>query len=79
MRNKIVQKLISILLSFVLMTSILISVVRFVPTSELPRSKPLLVEGSNIIAAWLAWYEWVKGGGTWWGGGDTRNRPVDPN
>jgi len=76
MRNRTIQIICSLLVSLVLM----INIARFIiPTSELPRSKPLLVEGSNIIAAWIAWYEWVKGGGTWWGGGDTRNRPVDPN
>ncbi len=64
MRNKIVQKLISILLSFVLIVNIGACLSRFTASEPLPESKLVLEAGH--LQAWIAWYQWIKAGGTWW-------------
>lgn len=66
MKNKIV----SLLLSIVLMAGIINC---FIPGNKLP-TKSKIVEAGHL-QAWIAWYQWIKAGGTWWGGGDYRNKP----
>jgi len=70
-----IQKLLYSLLCTVMLISVIISFsLRFIPTSE-PLPEPKLVEAC-IICQWIAWYQWVKAGGTWSGG---ETRPLRPS
>lgn len=72
MKN-ITQKLFSALLSLVLTLNILACLARFTSGEPLPASK--LVLEAPILRYWIAWYQWVRGGGTWSGGEDPRPKP----
>ncbi len=71
MRNKIV----SLLLSLVLTANVLTCLISFTNKSPISPLKPKGVLEAPILQAWIAWYKFISGGGTWWGGGDPRPRP----
>jgi len=66
MKNRIVQKLCSLLVSLVIMATIATC---FIPDSKTP---PKQILEAPILQAWRAWVAWISGGGTWSGGGDSK-------
>lgn len=69
MRNKII----SLLLSFVLTANIVGFLISFIDSKPPPKPKSSLE--APLLQAWIAWYQFIKAGGTWWGGGDVRLKP----